>query len=153
MSKDEYGYYIELSKDLSGGKIIFNNPDTKVQYPAQNKAGYDIELGHIYDIDGKHQAVLPEEGVTRITFDNPGGWDAANVYAYYGNPIQMPLGAWPGKAMTKDSQGNFYIDLPKTYADSNVKILINKPNSNVQFPSAVGFEFSLDGHYTKDGLK
>ena len=153
MSKDEYGYYIELSKDLSGGKIIFNNPDTKVQYPAQNKAGYDIELGHIYDIDGKHQAVLPEEGVTRITFDNPGGWDAANVYAYYGNPIQMPLGAWPGKAMTKDSQGNFYIDLPKTYADSNVKILFNKPNSNVQFPSAVGFEFSLDGHYTKDGLK
>lgn len=153
MSKDEYGYYIELSKDLSGGKIIFNNPDTKVQYPAQNKAGYDIELGHIYDIDGKHQAVLPEEGVTRITFDNPGGWDAANVYAYYGNPIQMPLGAWPGKAMTKDSQGNFYIDLPKTYADSNVKILFNKPNSNVQFPSAVGFDFSLDGHYTKDGLK
>ncbi|MGE9834789.1 starch-binding protein [Streptococcus orisratti] len=153
MSKDEYGYYIELSKDLSGGKIIFNNPDIKIQYPAQNKAGYDIELGHIYDIDGKHQAVLPEEGVTRITFDNPGGWDAANVYAYYGNPIQMPLGAWPGKAMTKDSQGNFYIDLPKTYADSNVKILFNKPNSNVQFPSAVGFEFSLDGHYTKDGLK
>lgn len=153
MSKDEYGYYIELSKDLSGGKIIFNNPDTKVQYPAQNKAGYDIELGHIYDIDGKHQAVLPEEGVTRITFDNPGGWDAANVYAYYGNPIQMPLGAWPGKAMTKDSQGNFYIDLPKTYADSDVKLIFNKPNSNIQFPSAVGFEFSLDGHYTKDGLK
>uniref|UniRef100_UPI0029432287 starch-binding protein n=1 Tax=Streptococcus orisratti TaxID=114652 RepID=UPI0029432287 len=153
MSKDEYGYYIELSKDLSGGKIIFNNPDTKVQYPAQNKAGYDIELGHIYDIDGKHQAVLPEEGVTRITFDNPGGWDAANVYAYYGNPIQMPLGAWPGKAMTKDSQGNFYIDLPKTYADSDVKLIFNKPNSNIQFPSAVGFDFSLDGHYTKDGLK
>ncbi|MGT2736233.1 starch-binding protein [Streptococcus orisratti] len=153
MSKDEYGYYIELSKDLSGGKIIFNNPDTKVQYPAQNKAGYDIELGHIYDIDGKHQAVLPEEGVTRITFDNPGGWDAANVYAYYGNPIQMPLGAWPGKAMTKDSQGNFYIDLPKTYADSDVKLIFNKPNSNIQFPSAVGFEFSLDGDYTKDGLK
>lgn len=153
MSKDEYGYYIELSKDLSGGKIIFNNPDTKVQYPAQNKAGYDIELGHIYDIDGKHQAVLPEEGVTRITFDNPGGWDAANVYAYYGNPIQMPLGSWPGKAMTKDSQGNFYIDLPKTYADSDVKLIFNKPNSNIQFPSAVGFEFSLDGHYTKDGLK
>lgn len=153
MSKDEYGYYIELSKDLSGGKIIFNNPDTKVQYPAQNKAGYDIELGHIYDIDGKHQAVLPEEGVTRITFDNPEGWDAANVYAYYGNPIQMPLGAWPGKAMTKDSQGNFYIDLPKTYADSNVKLIFNKPNSNAQFPSRVGFDFSLDGHYTKDGVK
>lgn len=39
---------------------------------------------------------------------------------------QMPLGAWPGKAMTKDNQGNFYIDLPKTYADSNVKILLQQ---------------------------
>lgn len=156
MSQDEYGYYIELGEEVAGGKVIFNNPDTKVQFPAQNKPGYDLELGQVYEIDGSYRAILPEpvaEGFTRITFENPGGWSAANVYAYYGNPIQMPLGAWPGQAMLKDSKGHFYIDLPEEYANSNVKILFNKPNSTIQFPVSVGFDFKVDGHYTKDGLK
>ncbi|MBV1944136.1 starch-binding protein [Streptococcus parasuis] len=156
MSQDEYGYYIELGEEFAGGKVIFNNPDTKVQFPAQNKPGYDLELGQVYELDGSHRAVLPEpvaEGLTRITFENPGGWGAANVYAYYGNPIQMPLGVWPGQAMLKDSKGHFYIDLPEEYANSNVKLLFNKPNSTIQFPVSVGFDFKVDGHYTKDGLK
>ncbi len=156
MSQDEYGYYIELGEEFTGGKVIFNNPDTKVQFPAQNKPGYDLELGQVYELDGNHRAVLPEpvaEDFTRITFENPGGWGAANVYAYYGNPIQLPLGAWPGQAMLKDSKGHFYIDLPEEYANSNVKLLFNKPNSTIQFPVAVGFDFKVDGHYTKDGLK
>lgn len=156
MSQDEYGYYIELGEEFAGGKVIFNNPDTKVQFPAQNKPGYDLELGQVYELDGSHRAVLPEpvaEDFTRITFENPGGWGAANIYAYYGNPIQMPLGAWPGQAMLKDSKGHFYIDLPEEYANSNVKLLFNKPNSTIQFPVSVGFDFKVDGHYTKDGLK
>lgn len=156
MSQDEYGYYIELGEEFAGGKVIFNNPDTKVQFPAQNKPGYDLELGQVYELDGCHRAVLPEpvaEDFTRITFENPGGWGAANVYAYYGHPIQMPLGAWPGQAMLKDSKGHFYIDLPEEYANSNVKLLFNKPNSTIQFPVSVGFDFKVDGHYTKDGLK
>ena len=156
MSQDEYGYYIELGEEFAGGKVIFNNPDTKVQFPAQNKPGYDLELGQVYELDGSHRAVLPEpvaEDFTRITFENPGGWGAANVYAYYGHPIQMPLGAWPGQAMLKDSKGHFYIDLPEEYANSNVKLLSNKPNSTIQFPVSVGFDFKVDGHYTKDGLK
>ena len=156
MSQDEYGYYIELGEEFAGGKVIFNNPDTKVQFPAQNKPGYDLELGQVYELDGSHRAVLPKpvaEDFTRITFENPGGWGAANVYAYYGNPIQMPLGAWPGQAMLKDSKGHFYIDLPEEYANSNVKLLFNKPNSTIQFPVSVGFDFKVDGHYTKDGLK
>jgi alpha-amylase len=88
MSQDEYGYYIELGEEFAGGKVIFNNPDTKVQFPAQNKPGYDLELGQVYELDGSHRAVLPEpvaEDFTRITFENPGGWGAANVYAYYGH--------------------------------------------------------------------
>lgn len=156
MSQDEYGYYIDLGEEFAGGKVIFNNPDTKVQFPAQNKPGYDLELGQVYEIDGSHRAVLPEpvaEGFTRITFENPGGWSAANVYAYYGNLIQLPLGAWPGQAMLKDSKGHFYIDLQEEYANSNVKLLFNKPNSTIQFPVSVGFDFKVDGHYTKDGLK
>lgn len=156
MSQDEYGYYIELGEEFAGGKVIFNNPVTKVQFPAQNKPGYDLELGQVYELDGSHRAVLPEpvaEDLTRITFENPGGWGAANVYAYYGNPIQMPLGAWPGQAMLKDGKGHFYIDLPEEYANSNVKLLFNKPNSTIQFPVSVGFDFKVDGHYTKDGLK
>ena len=156
MSQDEYGYYIELGEEFAGGKVIFNNPVTKVQFPAQNKPGYDLELGQVYELDGSHRAVLPEpvaEDFTRITFENPGGWGAANVYAYYGHPIQMPLGAWPGQAMLKDSKGHFYIDLPEEYANSNVKLLFNKPNSTIQFPVSVGFDFKVDGHYTKDGLK
>ena len=156
MSQDEYGYYIELGEEFAGGKVIFNNPDTKVQFPAQNKPGYDLELGQVYELDGSHRAVLPEpvaEDFTRITFENPGGWGAANVYAYYGHPIQMPLGAWPGQAMLKDSKGHFYIDLPEEYANSNVKLLFNIPNSTIQFPVSVGFDFKVDGHYTKDGLK
>lgn len=55
--------------------------------------------------------------------------------------------------MIKGNDGHFFIDLPEEYAEKNVKILFNKPNSNVQFPSAVGFDFKLNGQYPKDGLK
>ncbi|PHV60357.1 GNAT family N-acetyltransferase [Streptococcus macedonicus] len=93
------------------------------------------------------------KGMTRISFDNPGGWDSANLYAYYGNPVQIPLGAWPGQSMTKDAQGNFYIDLPEEYLDLNVKIIFNQPGTSNQFPTSIGFDLVKSGNYNKDGLK
>lgn len=66
--------------------------------------------------------------------------------------FKVPLGHGLEK-MLKGNDGHFFIDLPEEFAEKNVKILFNKPNSNVQFPSAVGFDFKLNGQYPKDGLK
>lgn len=63
------------------------------------------------------------------------------------------LGAWPGQAMTKDAQGNFYIDLPEEYLDLNVKIIFSQPGTSNQFPASIGFDLVKSGNYNKDGLK
>ena len=71
-------------------KVIFTNNQGS-QYP-QNE-GFDFKAEGLYS-----KAVLMPDvpaGKTRVTFDNPGGWDSANDF-YYGNPVQYPLGVWPG---------------------------------------------------------
>lgn len=151
MTKDSSGRYtisVPASYETEGVKVLFTN-NSGAQYP-QN-TGFDFKAEGVYSKDGL-VADVPE-GMTRISFDNPGGWDSANLYAYYGNPVQMPLGAWPGQAMTKDAQGNFYIDLPEEYLDLNVKIIFSQPGTSNQFPASIGFDLVKSGNYNKDGLK
>ncbi|WP_288624018.1 hypothetical protein [uncultured Streptococcus sp.] len=55
--------------------------------------------------------------------------------------------------MTKDAQGNFYIDLPEEYLDLNVTIIFRQPSTSNQFPASIGFDLVKSSNYNKDGLK
>ena len=151
MTKDSTGRYtisVPASYAEEGVKVIFTN-DQGSQFP--QKEGFDFKAEGVYSKAG----LVPDvpAGKTRVTFDNPGGWDNANAYVYYGNPVQYPLGAWPGAQMTKDDAGNFYLDLPEEYATVNAKIIFNQPGTSNQFPYSVGFDLVKSGNYNKDGLK
>lgn len=151
MTKEASGRYsitVPASYAEEGVKVIFTNNQGS-QYP-QNE-GFDFKAEGLYSKAG----LMPDvpAGKTRVTFDNPGGWDSANVYLYYGNPVQYPLGVWPGTQMTKDDAGNFYLDLPEEYADVNAKIIFNQPGTSNQFPYSEGFNLVKSGNYNKDGLK
>ncbi|MGF1372912.1 starch-binding protein [Streptococcus infantarius] len=151
MTKDSTGRYtisVPASYAEEGVKVIFTNNQGS-QFP--QKEGFDFKAEGVYSKAG----LVPDvpAGKTRVTFDNPGGWDNANAYVYYGNPVQYPLGAWPGTQMTKDDAGNFYLDLPEEYATVNTKIIFNQPGTSNQFPYSVGFDLVKSGNYNKDGLK
>ncbi|SEK78843.1 starch-binding protein [Streptococcus equinus] len=151
MTKEASGRYsitVPASYAEEGVKVIFTNNQGS-QYP-QNE-GFDFKAEGLYSKAG----LMPDvpAGKTRVTFDNPGGWDSANAYLYYGNPVQYPLGVWPGTQMTKDDAGNFYLDLPEEYADVNAKIIFNQPGTSNQFPYSEGFNLVKSGNYNKDGLK
>ncbi|WP_438058922.1 starch-binding protein [Streptococcus ruminicola] len=151
MTKEASGRYsitVPASYAEEGVKVIFTNNQGS-QFP--QKEGFDFKAEGVYSKAG----LVPDvpAGKTRVTFDNPGGWDNANAYVYYGNPVQYPLGAWPGTQMTKDDAGNFYLDLPEEYATVNAKIIFNQPGTSNQFPYSVGFDLVKSGNYNKDGLK
>lgn len=54
----------------------------------------------------------PQSGTFKVRFQNTNSWD--NVHLYVWNGDNKPLGDWPGKPMTKESDGSYYYDLPVT---------------------------------------
>ena len=51
-----------------------------------------------------------QPGIFKVRFQNTNSWN--DVYMYVWNGDNKPLGEWPGKPMTKDSDGTYYYDLP-----------------------------------------
>lgn len=51
-----------------------------------------------------------QTGTFKVRFPNTNSWN--DVYMYVWNGDNKPLGDWPGKPMTKDSDGTYYYDLP-----------------------------------------
>ena len=49
-------------------------------------------------------------GFFRVRFPNTNSWNDVYMYVWKGD--YKPLGAWPGKPMTLDSDGTYYYDLP-----------------------------------------
>ena len=53
-----------------------------------------------------------QTGTFKVHFKNTQGWDNVNVYVWDDN--NKPAGEWPGKPMTKDTDGTYYYDLNVT---------------------------------------
>ena len=51
-----------------------------------------------------------QTGIFKVRYQNTNNWN--DVYMYVWNGDNRPLGEWPGKPMTKDSDGTYYYDLP-----------------------------------------
>lgn len=51
-----------------------------------------------------------QSGIFKVRYQNTNNWD--NVYMYvWKDESNKPLGDWPGKSMTKESDGTYYYDL------------------------------------------
>ena len=53
-----------------------------------------------------------QTGIFKVHFQNTKNWN--DVYMYVWNGDNKPLGEWPGKLMTKDTDGTYYYDLTVT---------------------------------------
>lgn len=91
-----------------------------------------------------------QTGTFRVRYQNTNNWN--DVYLYVWNGDNKPLDAWPGKPMTKDSDGSYYYDLPVT-GTGTYNYIFNNNNSGQQtnditnVPYAPGKEavFNADG--------
>lgn len=65
-----------------------------------------------------------QTGTFRVRYQNTENWDNVNVYVWDGN--NKPAGGWPGKPMTKDTDGTYYYDLTVTGTGTYNYIFNNK---------------------------
>ena len=70
-----------------------------------------------------------QSGTFRVRYQNTNGWDKVCVYVWNGN--DKPLGEWPGKLMTEDSDGTYYYDLSVT-GTGTYNYIFNNNNSGSQ---------------------
>lgn len=65
-----------------------------------------------------------QPGTFRVRYQNTNNWANVNVYVWDGN--NKPAGEWPGKPMTKDTDGTYYYDLTVTGTGNYNYIFNNK---------------------------
>ena len=70
-----------------------------------------------------------QSGTFRVRYQNTNNWDKVCVYVWNGN--DKPLGEWPGKLMTEDSDGTYYYDLSVT-GTGTYNYIFNNNNSGSQ---------------------
>ncbi|MGF7535919.1 starch-binding protein [Bacillus mexicanus] len=89
-----------------------------------------------------------------IGYQNPNHWSHVNAYIYKqdgGRTIEL-TGSWPGKAMTKNTDGVYKLALPADTDTDNAKVIFN--NGSVQVPglNQPGFDYVQSGLYNDSGL-
>ena len=70
-----------------------------------------------------------QTGTFKVRFQNTNNWN--DVYMYVWNGDNKPLGEWPGKPMTKESDGTYYYDLSVT-GTGTYNYIFNNNNSGSQ---------------------
>ena len=95
-----------------------------------------------------------QTGTFRVRYQNTENWDNVNVYVWDGN--NKPAGEWPGKPMTKDTDGTYYYDLTVTGTGTYNYIFNNGSGTQtgdiLNVPYAPGKEavFNADGDVTSN---
>lgn len=114
-------------------KIIFN-------YGNAQTGDLDFVDGATYNMIG---VVGAETHIYKIGFNNSNSWE--NVYVYTWGP--KTEGEWPGKKLTKNSDGNYYLEIEAT-SEPTCNVIFNN-NSNAQTPDIAfkdGAVFNAQGN-------
>ena len=121
-----------------------------VTFKSYNVASVTLDGSESGGSSGSGSGTGSETGTFRVRYQNTNNWN--DVYLYVWNGDNKPLDAWPGKPMTKDSDGSYYYDLPVT-GTGTYNYIFNNNNSGQQtnditnVPYAPGKEavFNADG--------
>lgn len=73
-----------------------------------------------------------QTGTFRVRYQNGNNWDIVNVYVWDAAAGNKIVGEWPGKPMTKDTDGTYYYDLSVNGTGKYNYIFSN--NGNTQTP-------------------
>lgn len=121
-----------------------------VTFKSYNVASVTLDGSESGGSSGSGSGTGSQTGTFRVRYQNTNNWN--DVYLYVWNGDNKPLDAWPGKPMTKDSDGSYYYDLPVT-GTGTYNYIFNNNNSGQQtnditnVPYAPGKEavFNADG--------
>ena len=81
-----------------------------VTFKSYNVASVTLDGSESGGSSGSGSGTGSQTGTFKVRFPNTNSWN--DVYMYVWNGDNKPLGDWPGKPMTKDSDGTYYYDLP-----------------------------------------
>lgn len=111
--------YTGTDKIPADAGIIFNNGSSQTADMTWVNGGYYNAGGYVKTIEGAGEIpdtpdtpVTPDEPMAYTAYYNDTNWGDATVYAYVwdaGDGDKKYLGDWPGKAMTRNSEGMWQI--------------------------------------------
>lgn len=138
-------YTYTLTRDWSNALVIFSDGSGN-QYPAAMEPGDSLEAGKTYTVSGSSGGASPQPAASGavVTFTKPDSWgDGINAYVYE-NGGGGNNGQWPGKPMTKQSDGSYTYEVP---ADIPKPLIIFNDGKN-QYPKTDGLEVEDGKSYT-----
>ena len=80
-----------------------------------------------------------QTGIFKVRYQNGNNWDNVNVYVWDADRNKI-VGEWPGKTMTKDTDGTYYYDLPVTGTGKYNYIFSNNGNSQTKDIENIPYE-------------
>ena len=91
-----------------------------------------------------------QTGTFRVRYQNTNNWDKVCVYVWNSN--DNPLGEWPGKLMTEDSDGTYYYDLSVNGTGTYNYIFNNSSGSQTNDITNIPYEPGKEAVFNFNGV-
>ena len=123
-----------------------------VTFKSYNVASVTLDGSESGGSSGSGSGTGSETGIFKVRYQNTNNWDIVNVYVWDADGKKI-VGEWPGKPMTKDTDGTYYYDLNVTGTGTynyvfNIGSDSKKTGDITNVPYAPGKEavFDADGN-------
>ena len=95
-----------------------------------------------------------QTGTFKVRYQNTKNWNDVYMYVWNGNDSNKtePLGAWPGKPMTKDTDDSYHYDLSVTGTGKYNYIFHNNSGSQTPDITDIPYEPGKEAVFNFDGL-
>lgn len=122
-----------------------------VTFKSYNVASVTLDGSESGGSSGSGSGGDSQTDIFKVRYQNGNNWDTVCVYIWDAAAGKKIVGEWPGKPMTKDTDGTYYYDLPVTGTGTYNYIFSNNRKTQTQdienIPYAPGKEvvFKVDG--------
>ena len=120
-----------------------------VTFNSYNVASVTLDGSESGGSSGSGSGGDSQTGTFRVRYQNTKNWN--DVYMYVWNGDNKPLGAWPGKPMTKESDGSYYFDLSVTGTGTYNYIFNNNSGSQTGNIEGISYEPGKEVVFSADG--
>ena len=155
--------YTGTDKIPDGSGIIFNNGSSQTADMTWKNGGYYNAGGYVKTIEGAgeipdnpDQPDTPDDGQQWTAYYNDTNWGNSTVYAYVwdaGDNNRQYLGSWPGKAMTRNSEGLWYITFTAEKSLVSPMIIFNNGQGGGGSNQTGDLVFINNGVYNYNGYQ
>ena len=121
-----------------------------VTFKSYNVASVTLDGSESGGSSGSGSGTGPQPGMFRVRYQNTNNWDKVYVYVWDGN--NTPAGEWPGKPMTKDTDGTYYYDLTVTGTGTYQYIFHNNSGSQTGDSPAIPYEPGKEAVFNFNGV-